>query len=240
MQIKYNNITFYSISKDVEEWSTPPQTSVSSNIPEWFKKTPMYRNGDTKFIYEGDHNLSVRQCIPLLETFTSGYVMVTPCDIQVRKIGNQDYRYTWGPTLPVPPIVNRPNNEGKILPDIDGYEPLKFNWFPHWSVKTSPGYSCQFIHPINRFDLPFYTLGGIIDTDKWGESGNQPFLLRKNFEGIIPKGTPYLQIIPFKRENWKSVVMDNQDNLHTKNIRMRDLILKGWYKKYAWTNKKYK
>lgn len=38
MKIKNNKIVFYSISKDVEDWSTPPQTGVSSNIPEWFKK----------------------------------------------------------------------------------------------------------------------------------------------------------------------------------------------------------
>ena len=239
MKLRKNIINFYPISSDIASWSTPPQTSTSSNIPEWFKKTPMYRNGDTKFIYEGDHNLSVRQCIPLLETFTAGYVMVTPCDIQVRKVDGE-YRYTWGPTLPNPPIVPRPFDEGRIMPDIDGYEPLQFNWFPHWSVQTAPGYSCQFIHPINRFDLPFYTLGGIIDTDKWGEAGNQPFLLKKDFEGIIPKGTPFLQIIPFKREDWKSEVTDDKDGLHIKNIRKRDLILRGWYKKNAWANKSYK
>ena len=73
MKFKKNIISFYPISNDVATWSTPPQTSISSNIPEWFKKTPMYRNGDTKFIYEGDHNLSVRQCIPFLETFTADW-----------------------------------------------------------------------------------------------------------------------------------------------------------------------
>jgi len=239
MKLSNNKITFYPVFNDID-WSTPPQPGISSNIPDWFKNTPKYRNGDTKFIYEGDHNLSVRQCIPFLETFTAGYVFVTPFDIQVRKLDNGNYRCTWGSTFSPSPLISRPVNEGTIIPEMEGYESLQFNWVPLWSVKTEPGYSCYFTHPINRIDLPFYTLGGVIDTDKWGESGNQPFLFKKDFEGIIPKGTPYLQIIPFKREDWKSRVTDYQDNLYLKNIRKRDSILLGWYKKYAWSNKSYK
>jgi hypothetical protein len=34
-------------------------------------------------------------------------------------------------------------------------------------------------------------------------SGNVPFILKSDFEGIIPAGTPIVQIIPFKLESWK-------------------------------------
>ena len=90
-------------------------------------------------------------------------------------------------------------------------------------------------------DLPFYTLGGVLDTDKWGEAGNHPFLLKKGFEGIIPKGTPIVQVIPFKRENWKAKVTTNsKDNLYIKKLRQKDSVFKGWYKKFAWSNKSYR
>ena len=33
-----------------------------------------------------------------------------------------------------------------------------------------------------------------------------PFFIIKGFTGILPAGTPYAQILPFKRENWSSEV----------------------------------
>jgi len=32
--------------------------------------------------------------------------------------------------------------------------------------------------------------------------------MKNNFEGLIPKGTPVIQVIPFKRDNWKSNIYD--------------------------------
>jgi hypothetical protein len=29
-------------------------------------------------------------------------------------------------------------------------------------------------------------------------------MIKEGFEGLIPKGTPFMQMIPFKRDDWKS------------------------------------
>jgi hypothetical protein len=47
-------------------------------------------------------------------------------------------------------------------------------------------------------------LPAIVDTDKHPIMVNFPFFLKENFSGVIPYGTPIVQVIPFKRENWKS------------------------------------
>jgi hypothetical protein len=31
-----------------------------------------------------------------------------------------------------------------------------------------------------------------------------PFFIKKDFNGLIPAGTPILQAIPFKRDDWKA------------------------------------
>jgi hypothetical protein len=124
--------------------------------------------------------------------------------------------------------------------NLEGYDNLEFNWFPNWCIQTPKGYSSIFMHPINRIDLPFYTLGGVIDTDKWGEAGNHPFLLKKNWEGIIPKNTPIIQVIPFKRENWNSEVDNNMMPEYLKQLNRRDSYLKDYYKKFGWSSKNYK
>ena len=63
-----------------------------------------------------------------------------------------------------------------------------------------------FTHPINRSDLPFTTLTGLVDCDtfrhtpihfpaRWNDA---------NFNGVLPKGTPVAQCLPVKRELWSA------------------------------------
>ena len=58
--------------------------------------------------------------------------------------------------------------------------------------------------PIARCELPFLTMSGIVDNDKVHLPGTMPFFWIKGARGVLPAGTPYAQIIPFKREHWES------------------------------------
>jgi len=103
-----------------------------------------------------------------------------------------------------------------------GYDAFHFAWYGEWAVELPKGYSALYIQPMNRYELPFETTSGIIDSDKVNLFGTVPFFIAKDFEGTLPKGTPFLQIIPFKRENWKSeyeypdhmkIYNDNMENI---------------------------
>jgi hypothetical protein len=49
----------------------------------------------------------------------------------------------------------------------------------------------------------FTILPGIVDTDEYYAPINFPMVINDPaFEGMIPKGTPIAQVIPFKREQW--------------------------------------
>jgi hypothetical protein len=67
---------------------------------------------------------------------------------------------------------------------------------------------------------------------------NLPFLLKDNFEGLIPKGTPIAQIIPIKRDNWNSEVKDYNKNASF-DIDMIKSIVERSYKKTIWKKKNY-
>lgn len=240
-------ITFYPTFPDAASFIDPPKPAITNNIPDWIRKTPKYKFGQTSFeIINGENNLTVRHCIPLLEGFTSGYTFTTHIDLQVslNEFGRHTIKWIEGPVTMYPPVRLRPPYEESIenmpFPKVDGYARAEFNWIPAWSIRTPRGYSCIFTHPVNRIDLPFYTLGAVVDTDMWGEAGNQPFLFKKDWEGLIPKGTPFLQIIPFKRDDWNSEVITNYTNTHEINLRKRDSVLRGWYKRNAWSTKRYK
>ena len=61
-----------------------------------------------------------------------------------------------------------------------------------------------FTHPANRFDLPFTTLTGLVDCDRYHDNWIHfpAHWHDANFSGVLPKGTPVAQCMPVKREDW--------------------------------------
>jgi len=68
--------------------------------------------------------------------------------------------------------------------------------------------------------------------------GNVPFFFSKDFEGIIPMGTPIAQIIPFKRDDWKSEIINDEVNYQSKIFNI-GRVLNGAYRKKSWKKKKF-
>lgn len=215
-------------------------------LPDWFKSIPKYSTKNKKYEEMETMDLTIRACVPFFDTLRYGYLITLPTDVEVTR--NNDgtanmkfYQYK----MTAQPITKRMHNNpyGKedihYLPEFEGYDKLQYNWAEFWGIKTPPGYSILSIHPLNRIDLPFYTLGGIINTDKWGVNGNHPFILKKNWQGIIPKGTPIMQIIPFKREDWTSredrTIMRYDGNC----LEEEEKVLKHYYRDNLWKPVKY-
>lgn len=212
-------------------------------IPKWYSKADKYEKnekGEYKLNYLGGKLFTYKACPALLDMFTSGYLYVTPCDITFYKEFENKYNVKTEKGYEDFCSV-RPDMENFEIPY--GYMKNHFHWYPNWAPRLPEGYSALYISPINRFDLPFVTTAGIIDNDKMDTPGLIPFFLREGFEGTIPAGTPYVQIIPFKREDWKMEIQhhtyeeiltrhQNQANLY----RTKD---GGQYKKFTWTRKKY-
>jgi hypothetical protein len=243
---KSKEILFYPVDEMSSKFIEPPLPASKNNIPDDFKKLPKYSYNTKSFINYGgsSNNLTVKSCLPTVDAYTSGYTISLPYDIQVHRDENNQASITWSLIVEgLHAFINkRTDMNENIHPwdNIDGYDNLEFNWMPYWSIKTPPGYSSMFIHPINRMDLPFYTIGGIMDTDGWGDVGNHPFMFKKNWSGIIPAGTPVIQIIPFKRDDWDSNIDKTMIDEYWKKIITRDKKLKNYYKTNHWKSKQYR
>jgi len=64
-----------------------------------------------------------------------------------------------------------------------------------WTIEAPEGYALLFTHPVNRFGLPFTTLTGLVDCDRYYDTWIH-FPARwndVNFSGVLPKGTPIAQ-----------------------------------------------
>jgi len=87
------------------------------------------------------------------------------------------------------------------------------------------------------------TVSGIIDNDKVNLPGSMPFFLKEGWTGVIPKGTPYAQLIPFKREDWESeIIIEDYNTIFKKNhenSKKYRIPNGGVYKNEVWTKRTY-
>jgi len=205
-------------------------------IPEWYKKIPKWKNNQM-FNENMETNPTIKLCMPFLDCFTTGYVIVLPYDIHVSKNEDQP-TISWPVSVKNPPGIRKNVADEKLIPY--GHYPVEFTWNYCVSYKIPKGYSALFTHPLNRNELPFTTISGIIDGGiVMSAHGNAPFYIKKNFEGIIPRGTPIAQLILFRQENWKSKKINGLTKIGEMQNSLGQNVFFGWYKKTFWTSKKY-
>lgn len=222
--------------------SVPQPTS--KLIPSWYQKADKFaKKPDGEYwIGHGGKIPTWKACPAILDIMTTGYSYVTPCDIE--------FLLDSSGTISVK--VSDPMYEDFVtrrdpMPDFeqpDGYYKYHFAWLSVWGVKVPEGYSVLYTTPFNRYDLPFITVAGIIDNDKVNFPGSMPFFVKEGWTGIIPAGTPYAQMIPFKREDWKSETVipkiDEMISYNTKTYKQYRIPNGGEYLKNVWSRRKYK
>jgi len=193
-------IHFIPVSEDI---GAPHPVPTKKTVPVWYKRAELdYVDEKTGKLTSG-----LKRCLPFLDALLSGYVLLTWVDITVVKKQNGEIDISWENSEDVQSnqIGERTGLSGHTIPRPAGHLDNHLIWLPEWGWKTPRGYSTLVTHPLNRFDLPFTTVSAVVDSDKFFASGNIPFFIKEGFEGVIPKGTPFAQIIPFKRKKWLSV-----------------------------------
>lgn len=183
-----------------------------------------------------------KACPSIMDGFSTGYVLKTPCDIVFFKndqgiidcrIDDSKHQDFCTKRLPMAQFEHP-----------KGYYKNHFAWQPDWGIEVPEGHSCLYMTPMNRFDLPFLNTTGIVDNDKVFLSGTFPFFIIDGWEGIIPAGTPYMQILPFKRENWSHEVEFLQEKeIHDRmmsNMKFYRQPDGGVYKNKVWSKREYR
>ena len=235
------NIKFYPI-KEFSEDEIPFPSPASKFVPEWFRKTQPYINKDygpiasCHYSNQVSTNLTVKRCVPVFDSITSGYMITLPADIVFSKKEPGTARALWSVSYDV--IGSHSSDQIGNMSLPEGCSEL-FKWIFYFRIQTPPGYSCMFSHPNFSYDSPFITLPGVVDTDKHPLAINFPFFIKDDFEGIIKKGTPICQIIPFKRDSWK-MKKENFDKGYSSKINNFYSIIEKSYRNRFWSKKVYK
>lgn len=229
-------IEFYPFSQKTSLGGVPPQPAIKY-VPDWYKKIKKYHESDKMlFPVGGPANVTVKRCVPFLDAMTNGYMFVLDDDIIVQtEDGYPTFR--WKSDDVMVTFHSSDQFEGIAIPPE--YHNIVAKWHNEWHIKVPDGYSIYFTHPSNRFDLPFQVISGVVDCDSYIMPVHFPFLLRKDFEGIIEAGTPLCQMVLIKREKWKSETKDFDPDSSYKKFRQFTRNLVGSYKKNFWHRKEY-
>jgi hypothetical protein len=233
-------IDFVPMNKEIETVVPPPKPA-REYIPQWYKDMELFVGGKKHYSNGSISNKTVKLCMPFGDTFSTGYIQETWCDLYLNaeEDGQIEYHFPTSPEL-VGFRNNDPNGSIKIP---DQFSQQECNWRQPWSPVLPKGYSMLITHPLNRVDLPFHTLSGIVDSDSFVVErfpNNLPFYLYKGFSGVIPAGTPMFQMIPIKRESWHHLVSCFNESNAMKNIHNARKKFYGAYRDTYWSKKDYK
>lgn len=220
----------------------------SKLIPDWYKESTSYIS-EKKPNGFGKTTANIKRCMPIFDSLNSGYYLVTHTDIwidQETEIKNSDDplsqeiinvpTYQW-PSLYA--LQFHPHIQAEFHPKATG-NPIP-KWMNPWSIKTPKGYSTLFIPPMNR-DNPLVAFPAIVDTDMYTPPVNIIFTLSDpGFKGLIPAGTPIVQVMPFKRESWQMEFGDKKEIEEASAIQRKlHSVFFDSYKNHFRQNKEYK
>jgi len=236
-KIKEGEIHFRPIDQNRFFAQNAPTPAIK-HLPKWYREMPRNYKPSEKFIAQKPTRLTampqgtIKKCIPLMDGMSAGYMYTTPVEVNFDPISAT---FAWAHEYEFIQWHQQEQIDGWKA--TDEYIPIGFKWRNLNIIKTPPGWSCLFTHPLNRMDLPFQTLSAVVDTDKHDVPTHFPFYMKHGFEGKIPLGTPIVQIIPFKRQEWKSVA-DKYD-LYDPSMLNALTLVEDNYKKNTWESKKY-
>ena len=230
-------IKFNPVSK-IAEQIVPRPRPAKEYFPQWYKETTAFHTPKPEFSLEsGSANKTIKHCMPFADAMTMGYIQESWVDLNFEF--NEDGTFSFYEASP-PPCVNFRSHVSMKIPS--DFHQVEFTFIPQWMPESPSGYSVLLTHPLNHIDLPFYVTSGVIDSDKFTQSldnSSVPFYLKSSFSGIIPKGTPLFQYVPIKRDQWKSIEKEYDQEAQAKIAHQVRSKFWGGYKKNFWSKKIY-
>jgi hypothetical protein len=168
-------------------------------LPDWLRTMPPRAFSEL----HGQRIRTVKQCPPFVDAMSYGFVIPLPCDVRVG-----DGRFDWDWDLPPLSVAEHPRSPlsfhspaqvvGTPMHDPHSIV-VKFN--SYWTIELEPGWSLFAMHPVNRLDLPFRLLSGLVDADRFNEVGIffPALWVDAGYRGVLQRGTPVAQVCAVPR-----------------------------------------
>lgn len=217
----------------------PEPSPAARSIPSWYKSQPGNRGDEEMIPGAGVAASTIKRCMPIFDAMTAGYIIGAPCDIHLDATDPEELKWQIPASLYSLKAdlfaTHAPEQYENYPIDPATYHKKIFRILPTWSIETEQGYSTLFTNPYHSDSSPLWAFTGIIDTDTFISEGHVSFLVKSGFKGTIKQGTPLYQIIPFKREDWSSEVVDpetSKQKLESQRFSLRSTFINGYKNKF--------
>ena len=225
-------ITFTDTIGVPEEYRPVPASKL---IPDWYKNLESYIGGDKRPDGNASTTATAKRCMPIFDAISGGYLILTHADLWVSQKPDEEGKlhpyYEWAN---FGAIAFHPKNQLPEHPHGAGHEISYPKWTNAWAIQTPPGYSSLFIPPLHR-ETPIIALSGVVDTDTYTAPVNFPFVLRDpKMDGLIPAGTPVMQVIPFKRDEWEMQIGSQEELIQQVKVtnKLRSVFFDSYKRQY--------
>ena len=235
----------FELTQKFEQPILPP-VATKRLTPAWLKKM---NTGVSKHKLDewGNPMQTVKKCVPFVDAITAGYTLLTHIDLNLTLV-NDELRVVFlddeheKKLKEFNPVETHPRLQVEGTP-FEDFRILKY--ITPWKIKVPDGWSLLFLPPMNQFELSYIPLCGLVDADTYDGVVNFPFICPNIGEGVhvmIPAGSPFIQIIPVKRDEWKEEIVVYNEEQYKQHKKYRDHMhanKKDYYRKNAWQKKKY-
>jgi hypothetical protein len=237
-------ITF--VARDPYGFEVAPRPYPASQaIPQWWKDAKPYEvthstpNAERLVVENYQASFSFKKCTPMLDALTSGYIIPLWTDVMVEQ--KEFPQISWKIQSSPQGVFTQHAHSSQFVETPVGYTNNVFKYMNPWIPKTPPGYSVLITSPIGYRNLPFQAIPAVIDSDVSEFEAILPVWLKEGFEGVVEKGTPMAQVIPFKRTNWEAEFTFHEEGKY-KRIEDKNFnsTIIGHYIKNVWSKKTYK
>ncbi|CAH2401382.1 DUF6065 family protein [Mesorhizobium ventifaucium] len=208
-----------------------PPVAAKTVLPDWFRKLPAV---DPQQASATNNGLTVKRCMPFLDAMTTGWILPLAATVRLEiKDGGSAVDAGWEFDRVM--VSNHGAHQVAGNPK-EPAPPCKFH--NYWSIRTPPGWSCLFLPPLNRPAQPFECVAGIVDTDTYAAHIHFPFFATAP-DGlyVIEKGTPLVQVLPFRREDvaLKAEIQaeTGAEATERETVYRNTIASEGWYRKWA-------
>jgi hypothetical protein len=186
-------LTFTCERKD--EGVIAPPLAAKSYTPDWFRRLPAV---DETRVSPTDTGLTVKRCMPFLDAMHTGWLIPLAATVRL-KVSEGGSKVDAGWEFDRPLVATHGMHQVRGNAIGGNRPPMKF--LNYWTIRTTPGWSCLFVDPLNRPNGLFQIVAGIVDTDTYTAPIHFPFFATAP-DGLheIAKGSPMVQVIPFRRE----------------------------------------
>ena len=203
------NIEFFCDDKNVSEYWAPKRAV--DCVPSEIAVLP---DAKEKYKVNEPPILNVKGCAPAMDCMTSGYILYNAYAVELLPFIHQ---FKDNIKIKTAKTIDDSSEDSNIFarkslavfhenacPVISDSKKSRtyFKFKTVWGIKTPPGYSCLILQPQYLGEGRFTVLPAIVDTDSYHLPITVAGYLNSKELVRLEPGTPLLQIIPFKRDDW--------------------------------------